>query len=76
MPQLSLYLDPSTMDFLRNRASGRNTSLSKYVSTLLREQSSSAWPNGFFDLYGALDDDTFVVPKELSFSDDTPRSVL
>ena len=30
-----------------------------------------AWPKGFFDLYGALDDETFVAPPELSWEDDS-----
>ena len=70
MPQLSLYLDDDTMDLLRQDAAREGVSLSKHASRVIRESSTSAWPKGFFDLYGALDDDTFVVPPELSWEDD------
>lgn len=76
MPQLSLYLDETTMGELRDRAEQRNTSLSKYVGSLLREDATSKWPEGFFDLYGSIDDDTFVRPPELDPSLDRPRPEL
>lgn len=64
------------MDYLRNKAEGQHVSLSKCVSDLLKKQASSAWPEGFFDLYGAVQDDTFAEPEDLSFSDDAPRLEL
>lgn len=57
MPQLSLYLDESTMEALRQDAARAGTSLSKYVANVLHEHAeSSRWPDGFFDLYGSFDD--------------------
>lgn len=55
MPQLSLYLDDDTMDILRQDATREGVSLSKHASRVIRENNVSAWPKGFFDLYGALD---------------------
>ena len=60
MPQLSLYLDDVEMESLRSRASGSGVSLSRYVRDVLREQPSK-WPSSFWDTYGALKDETFVV---------------
>ncbi len=74
MPQLSLYLDSSTMDVLRAHAARDNTSLSKYVSNMIGEYAASGWPEGFWDLYGALQDETFAEPDELDYSQDAPRS--
>ena len=71
MPQLSLYLEDDTMDILRQDATREGVSLSKHASRVIRENNVSAWPKGFFDLYGALDDETFVAPPELSWEDDS-----
>lgn len=76
MPQLSLYLDEVTMGGLRDRAKQNDVSLSKYVRSLLRQDTTSKWPEGFFDLYGSIDDDTFVRPPELDPALDRPRPEL
>ena len=35
---------------------------------MLRERKErNGWPRGFFNLYGACDDDTFVVPPDVPF---------
>lgn len=65
MPQLSLYLDEPTMEALRQDAARAGTSLSKYVANVLHEHAeASRWPDGFFDLYGAFDDECFEAPFE------------
>jgi len=73
MPQLSLYLDDETMKELRENAAREKSSLSKYVTDMLRDKRKSAWPKGYWDIYGALQDSSFVIPDELSFADDVPR---
>lgn len=73
MPQLSLYLDESTMGELRRRATLRNTSLSKHVVELIRNDTASGWPQGYWDLFGSIGDPTFVEHKELPFGLDAPR---
>ena len=72
MPQLSLYVDDETMDLLRKNANDRYVSLSRYVRDLIRDRDFGAWPDGFWDIYGALEDDSFVVPSELDSSLDQP----
>lgn len=76
MPQLSLYLDSDTMNMLRTNAAQENISLSKYVSSMLQNNTGSAWPKGYWDIYGALEDTSFVVPDEQSFDKDTPRPLF
>ena len=40
----------------------------KYAAGVLRERKErNGWPRGFFNLYGACDDDTFVVPPDVPF---------
>ena len=42
--------------------------LSKFVAGVLRDRDTSGlWPHGFFDLYGACDDDTLVEPPDDPF---------
>lgn len=71
MAQLCVYLDDTTMARLRADSGEANRSLSRYVSDLINEQrEKSAWPEGFWDVYGALGDETFRLPADLAFSDD------
>ena len=64
MAQLSLYFTDATMQRLRADAKASNTSISKYVSSLVTNaKAQEGWPAGYWDtVYGALDDPTFVVP--------------
>ena len=77
MPQLSLYLDDAAMDRLREKAASEHVSLSKYASNCIaREPVRSSWPNGFWDLYGSIEDDSFERPEELDYVLDAPRPTL
>ena len=77
MPQLSLYLDDSTLSVLRDSAARANCSMSKYAGDLIRKDAErSAWPNDFWSLYGSIADDSFTEPAELSWANDSPRTVL
>lgn len=73
MPQLSLYLDDTSMESLRAHAADEGLSLSKYVKNMLNENAhSSGWPAGWFDLYGSLADVDFPLPDDPPFEDDIP----
>ncbi|MDO4290066.1 MAG: antitoxin [Eggerthellaceae bacterium] len=66
MAQLCVYLDEPTMKSLRADSEKANLSLSRYVSKLINEkQESTGWPDGYWSVYGALNDDTFTVPCEI-----------
>ena len=64
-------LERVVQDVYKRQATREGVSLSKHASRVIRENNVSAWPKGFFDLYGALDDETFVAPPELSWEDDS-----
>jgi len=68
MPQVSLYIDQEVLNKARRNASMKNVSLSKYVTEALAKDTESDWPKGYWDLFGALDDDTFVRPADQSFN--------
>ncbi|GHT78460.1 hypothetical protein FACS1894104_1690 [Actinomycetota bacterium] len=76
MPQVSLYLEDNILGFARRKAKENKQSVSKYVSSVLAEKYSSAWPKGYFSLFGALQDDSFVRPEQPPFDDDAPRQQL
>ena len=56
MPQLSLYVDDSTMETLRISARGEGVSMSRYASNLIRNRAQSGnWPQGYWEnIYGCL----------------------
>ena len=72
MPQLSLYLDDAAMADLRESSAAEHLSLSSYARKLIRNHSDSAWPAGFWGLYGMLEDESFTLSGELDASLDGP----
>ena len=77
MAQLSLYVDDSTMEDLRRDAAREGKTLSKYAAGVLRgRKEHNGWPPGFFNMYGACDDDKFVVPPVIPWELDAPRKTL
>ena len=68
MPQLSLYITDDNLEALRTRAKASGLSLSKYANRLIEQDvQNGGWPEGFWDLYGALD-------ENLEIPDDPPPS--
>jgi len=76
MPQLSLYLDEKTMIKIERLAQSENQSLSSWVRSRLDTSFESAWPAGYFDLFGSCKKSTLERPSTLSFSKDTKRESL
>ena len=68
MPQVSLYIEQELLDAARRNARLENMSLSKYVSQALAKNSEPGWPKGYWDLFGALKDDSFNRPKDVPFN--------
>ncbi|WP_165172232.1 antitoxin [Adlercreutzia sp. ZJ242] len=67
MSKISLYLNEPTMASLRKSSALADLSLSEYVSDLVRDHhESGGWPAGCWDVYGALEDDTFTVPPDVN----------
>lgn len=64
MPQLSLYLDESSMEALRRDAARAGKSLSKYAAEKIKAPAADPWPKSFWATYGALTDESFVVTED------------
>ena len=70
MPQLSLYVTDENLVLLRENSKRAGVSMSKYANRLIEEDAGRrGWPQGFWDLYGAIDG-PFVVPDDPPPSDD------
>jgi hypothetical protein len=76
MPQVSLYLDQDALEIARKNARIENVSLSKYVSQVLVKSSESGWPEGYWDLFGSVDDETFVRPPDMTLDEIADRETI
>jgi hypothetical protein len=76
MPQISLYIDESTLKKVESAAKQKNISISKWVGEQIRSQLDPKYPSEFDKLFGSIDDESFIEPNELNFSSDLNREVL
>ena len=77
MPQLSLYISDKNLDTLRKRSSELGLSMSRYANRLIEQDgANSGWRTGFWDLFGAIDDDSFCVPADPPPPDDAEFDAL
>lgn len=76
MPQLSLYIDETTLSKIELAAKIENISISKYVVGRINESMHNSWPQNYGELYGAINDDSFDTEKINDFSADTKREIL
>jgi hypothetical protein len=76
MPQISLYVDQATLEKIEKRAKQNKTSISKWVGNNLKKSLEDDYPEGFFDLFGSIKDDSFVEPDEIDPKYDAPREEL
>ena len=76
MPQLSLYIDEDILEKIETAAKMNDISLSKYVSSILKEYFSNSYPKGYENVFGSISDDSFVRHEFTDFSLDTKREAL
>ena len=76
MPQLSLYIDKETLKKLKIAARIEHLSISKYAVKKLNESIHTQWPDHYDDLYGSVEDSSFVAERNVSFSNDAVREEL
>ena len=68
MPQVSIYLDQDVLESAKRNAQIERVSLSKYIARALSDKAASGWPAGYWDLFGALTDETFEVAQDVPFT--------
>jgi hypothetical protein len=76
MPQILLELDKMTLEKVEKMAKRNNTSVSTWVGNNIRELLKTNYPEGFFELFGAIKDDTFIEPDEIDAKYDAPREQI
>jgi hypothetical protein len=72
MPQISLYIDKDTLLKIEKAAKQENISLSKWVGKNIKKAIQEQYPPKYFELFGAIVDEPFTVPK-LTFKEDRKR---
>ncbi len=73
MPQISLYIDESTLKKIESAALRQHVSISKWVTEQIRARVEPIYPPHFEELFGSISDETFMRPEEPSFDLDTSR---
>lgn len=76
MPQISLYIDKSTLKKVETLAKKEKKSISKWVRLRIKKSMDKTWPDDFFSLFGSVTDKKFVRPDELELKIDVPREKL
>jgi hypothetical protein len=65
MPQISLDVDQVIFEKIERIAEQKKTSVSDWVEDAIKKTLGNDYPKGFFELFGAINDDTFVEPIEI-----------
>ena len=73
MPQISLYIDETTLNKVENAARKQHISISKWVAEQIRARLEPVYPLGFESLFGSISDDSFIEPEDVAFGKDTHR---
>ena len=76
MPQISLYIDETTLRKVENAALKQHVSISKWVAEQIRSRVEPIYPVDFESLFGSISDKSFVRPVEVSIKKDSKREVL
>jgi hypothetical protein len=65
MAQISLHLDQIIFEKIEKLARQKKTSVSNWVEDNIKKTLGNDYPEGFFELFGAIRDDTFIEPDEI-----------
>jgi len=76
MPQLTIYLDDSSLQRVKSAARRERRSVSRWVKEKLIRQFDQVWPDGYFDLLGSLADEVLERPTQPTFAADCKRERL
>lgn len=77
MAQITIYLDKELEEKMRARVKAQNTSQSRWIADLIRENLRDEWPQEVLELAGAWKDD-FPDLEEIRVTevDDMPRESI
>jgi len=76
MPQISLYIDETTLKKVEQEAKREHLSISKWVFEQIKNKIAPRYPADFESLYGSINDDDFKRQDQNLFSADSKREEL
>jgi len=76
MSQLTIYLEEEMLRRVRKVARSEKRSVSEWTREKMLQGLKTGWPDGYFDLFGALQDDTFDRPPQGNLKNDIARQRL
>ncbi len=65
MSQLHCYVPEETAEIFKKKAKQANLSTSKYLALLVKKETSQAWPENYFDLFGSWEGKPLERPEQL-----------
>jgi hypothetical protein len=75
MPQISLYIDKTTLKRVEEAAAEREQSISKWVGELIRSRVEPTYPTDFATLYGSVSE-PLARPDQGTYDADASRESL
>lgn len=70
MPQLHFTVDPETAKRIQREAKKRGMTVSKYLATIVTQDSGETWPPGYLrSAVGSCEDTPLTEPPELPLDD-------
>ncbi|MDP4610470.1 MAG: hypothetical protein NWT02_04730 [Opitutales bacterium] len=78
MAQLTIYIDEKTQAKAKQAAKRANRSLSSWACEQLSAaaEEGQSWPEGYFELFGSVQDPSFSRHDDLDSASDSPRESL
>ncbi|MES0489037.1 MAG: toxin-antitoxin system, antitoxin component [Leptospirales bacterium] len=76
MGQLSIYIDNETLKKVEQAAENESVSVSKWITSRLKNSFQTNWDESFFSLYGSINDSSFKRPEQISYEHDSKRETL
>lgn len=73
MPQLHLYVSEEVAAQLRAQAKARKMSLSKYLAEIVKRETQTGWPEGYFErVVGGWEGEALERPEPLELEERDP----
>ncbi|MDH5718833.1 MAG: DUF6364 family protein [Spirochaetia bacterium] len=76
MAQLSLYIDDETLKKVEKAAKNQNISVSKWITSRIKNSFKTSWDENFFSLFGSIKDESFKRPDQIESKYDAKREIL
>jgi hypothetical protein len=74
---MTIYLDGEVEQKVRAAARRAGKSLSRWAGEeLAKAAGAGKWPEGYFEIFGSIDDESFEAPEEIPASLDSEREQL